>query len=217
MIPRCDHVARQCLVARRLVERGVRFVQIYSGGMENQLSWDGHIDIKGNHEQFAGETDKPVAGLLTDLEQRGLLDETLVIWGGEFGRLPIAQKAEKPGRDHNPHAFTFWLAGGGVKGGVSYGETDEIGYHAVVDRVHINDLHATILRLLGLDHERLTLQVQRQALSPDRRRRQGDHHRSLRESRKSGAVLNVNQVLEEFLSNSSRERFRLSRAAAALH
>ena len=154
--PRCDHVARQCLVARRLIERGVRFVQIYSGGMENERSWDGHIDIKGNHEQFAGETEKPVAGLLEDLEQRGLLEETLVIWGGEFGRLPIAQKAQKPGRDHNPHAFTFWLAGGGVKGGVSHGETDEIGYHSVVDRVHVNDLHATILRLLGLDHERLT-------------------------------------------------------------
>jgi Protein of unknown function (DUF1501) len=154
--PRCDHVGRQCLAARRLVERGVRFVQIYSGGMENQLSWDGHIDIKGNHEQFAGETDKPLAGLLTDLAQRGLLDETLVIWGGEFGRLPIAQKGQKPGRDHNPHAFTFWLAGGGAKGGVSYGETDEIGYHAAVDRVPVNDLHATILRLLGLDHERLT-------------------------------------------------------------
>ncbi len=154
--PRCDHVARQCLVARRLVERGVRFVQIYSGGMDNQLSWDGHNDIKGNHEQFAGETDKPFAGLLTDLSQRGLLEDTLVIWGGEFGRLPIAQKSQKPGRDHNPHAFTLWLAGGGVKGGVSYGETDEIGYHAVVDRVPINDLHATILRLLGLDHERLT-------------------------------------------------------------
>jgi hypothetical protein len=154
--PRCDHVARQCLSARRLVERGVRFIQIYSGGMENQLSWDGHNDIKGNHQQFAGETDKPLAGLLTDLAQRGLLDETLVIWGGEFGRLPIAQKGQKPGRDHNPHAFTFWLAGGGAKGGVSHGETDEIGYHSVVDRVHINDLHATILRLLGLDHERLT-------------------------------------------------------------
>ena len=154
--PRCEHVARQCLSARRLVERGVRFVQIYSGGMENQLSWDGHADIKGNHSQFAGETDKPVAGLLTDLAQRGLLDETLVIWGGEFGRLPIAQKGDKPGRDHNPHAFTFWLAGGGVKGGVSYGETDEIGYEAAVDKVHVNDLHATILRLLGLDHEKLT-------------------------------------------------------------
>ena len=124
--------------------------------MDNQLSWDGHNDIKGNHEQFAGETDKPLAGLLTDLAERGLLEETLVIWGGEFGRLPIAQKSDKPGRDHNPNAFTFWLAGGGVKGGVSHGETDEIGYHSVVDRMHVNDLHATILRLLGLDHERLT-------------------------------------------------------------
>jgi hypothetical protein len=153
---RCAHFARQCLIARRLVERGVRFVQIYSGGMENQRSWDGHIDIKGNHKQFAGETDQPVAGLLTDLQQRGLLDDTLVIWGGEFGRLPIAQTGDKPGRDHNPHCFTMWLAGGGVKGGVSYGESDEIGYRAAVNKVHINDLHATILHLLGLDHKRLT-------------------------------------------------------------
>jgi hypothetical protein len=153
---RCDHVARQCLTARRLVERGVRFVQIYSGGMDNQLSWDGHVDIKGNHEQFAGETDKPVAGLLADLAQRGLLDETLVIWGGEFGRLPIAQTGKNPGRDHNPHGFTMWLAGGGVKGGVSYGESDEVGYAAAVNKVHVNDLHATILHLIGLDHERLT-------------------------------------------------------------
>ena len=154
--PRCGHVARQCRSARRLVERGVRFVQIYSGGMENQLSWDGHIDIQGNHAQFAGETDKPVAGLLTDLAQRGLLDETLVIWGGEFGRLPVAQTGQKPGRDHNPHGFTMWMAGGGVKGGVSHGESDEIGYTAAVDKVHVNDLHATVLHLLGLDHERLT-------------------------------------------------------------
>jgi Protein of unknown function (DUF1501) len=153
---RCDHVARQCLTARRLVERGVRFVQIYSGGMDNQLSWDGHADIKGNHEQFAGETDKPVAGLLTDLAQRGLLDETLVIWGGEFGRLPIAQTGKNPGRDHNPHGFTLWMAGGGIKGGVSYGESDEVGYAAAIDKVHVNDLHATILHLIGLDHERLT-------------------------------------------------------------
>lgn len=153
---RCDHFARQCLTARRLVERGVRFVQIYSGGMENQRSWDGHSDIKGNHSQFAGETDTPIAGLLSDLEQRGLLDETLVIWGGEFGRLPVAQKSAKPGRDHNPHAFTTWLAGGGVKGGVSYGETDELGHKAAVDKVHVNDLHATILHLLGMDHTKLT-------------------------------------------------------------
>jgi len=100
--------------ARRLVERGVRFVQIYSGGMENQLSWDGHSDITGNHRQFAGETDRPVAGLLADLEQRGLLAETLVLWCGEFGRLPIAQTGPKPGRDHNPHGFSMWLAGAGV-------------------------------------------------------------------------------------------------------
>jgi len=152
----CDHFARQCLTARRLVERGVRFVQIYSGGMENQRSWDGHNDIQGNHSQFAGETEKPVAALLTDLDNRGLLDETLVIWCGEFGRLPIAQISAKPGRDHNPHCFTAWLAGGGAKGGVSYGESDEIGYKASIDRVHLNDLHATILHLLGMDHERLT-------------------------------------------------------------
>jgi hypothetical protein len=154
--PRCAHFARQCLMARRLVERGVRFVQIYSGGMENERSWDGHIDIKGNHSQFAGETEKPVAGLLTDLHQRGLLDDTLVIWGGEFGRLPIAQTGAKPGRDHNPHCYTTWLAGGGVKGGISYGESDEIGFKAAVDKVHVNDLHATILHLLGIDHKRLT-------------------------------------------------------------
>jgi hypothetical protein len=152
----CDHFARQCLVARRMVERGVRFVQLYSGGMENQLSWDGHIDIKGNHTGFAAETDRPVAGLLTDLASRGLLDSTLVIWGGEFGRLPVAQKGNNPGRDHNPHAMTYWLAGGGVKGGVSYGATDDVGYRAAVDRVDVHDLHATLLHLLGLDHEKLT-------------------------------------------------------------
>ena len=158
--PKATHFARQCLTARRLVERGVRFVQIYSGGMENQLSWDGHMDSAGNHGGFAQETDVPVAGLLADLEQRGLLDETLVIWGGEFGRLPLAQKADKPGRDHNPHAFTVWMAGGGTRGGVHHGATDEIGHRAVQDRVSINDLHATILHMLGLDHEKLTYRYQ---------------------------------------------------------
>ena len=154
---RCGHMARQCLRARRLVERGVRFVQIYSGGNENQSAWDGHIDIRGNHSRFAGETDQPMAALLTDLEQRGLLEDTLVVWGGEFGRLPLAQiGTAKPGRDHNPHCFTAWMAGGGVKGGVSYGESDELGFKAAVNRVSVNDLHATILHLLGLDHERLT-------------------------------------------------------------
>jgi hypothetical protein len=153
--PKCTHFARQVLTARRLVERGVRFVQIYSGGMENERSWDGHANIAANHTQFAAETDIPIAGLLTDLAQRGLLDSTLVIWNGEFGRLPIVQKGGT-GRDHNPHAFTTWLAGGGAKGGVHYGATDEIGHKAVDNRVSINDLHATILHLLGIDHEKLT-------------------------------------------------------------
>jgi hypothetical protein len=152
----CKHFGAQCLTARRMAERGVRFIQIYSGGTENQRSWDGHNDIKGNHSQFAAETDQPVAGLLTDLEQRGLLEDTLVIWAGEFGRLPLAQKGEKPGRDHNPHCFTAWMAGGGIKGGISYGESDELGHKAAINKVHVNDLHATILHLLGLDHENLT-------------------------------------------------------------
>jgi hypothetical protein len=152
---RCTHFARQCLMARRLVERGTRFIQIYSGGMANERSWDGHVDIAGNHRQFAGETDTPIAGLLTDLKQRGLLDSTLVLCAGEFGRLPLSQKSAKPGRDHNPHAFTTWMAGGGVQGGVHHGETDELGHKAVVDRVSINDLHATILHLIGMDHKQL--------------------------------------------------------------
>jgi hypothetical protein len=153
--PKCAHFAKQCLIARRLVERGVRTVQIYSGGTENEKSWDGHTNIVANHGGFAAETDIPIAGLLADLESRGLLQSTLVVWGGEFGRLPIVQKGGT-GRDHNPHAFTTWLAGGGVKGGTLCGKTDEIGHKAVVDRVSINDLHATILHLLGVDHKRLT-------------------------------------------------------------
>jgi hypothetical protein len=154
--PTCGHFAKQCLIARRLVERGVRFIQIYSGGEENQKSWDGHNDIQGNHSGFAAETDRPIAALLEDLSRRGLLDETLVVWGGEFGRLPIAQKSAKPGRDHNPHAFTVWMAGGGVKGGVTHGATDEVGFKAAENRVSVNDLHATILHLMGMDHKRLT-------------------------------------------------------------
>ncbi|HEV2946395.1 MAG TPA: DUF1501 domain-containing protein [Gemmataceae bacterium] len=153
--PKSAPFGKQCLMARRLIERGVRFVQIYSGGEENEKSWDGHLNIVQNHTGFAAETDLPIAGLLTDLESRGLLDSTLVIWGGEFGRLPIVQKGGT-GRDHNPHAFTTWLAGAGVKGGTLYGKTDEIGHKAIVDRVSINDLHATILHLLGIDHKRLT-------------------------------------------------------------
>ena len=152
----CAHFSAQCLIARRLVERGTRFVQIYSGGMDNQLSWDGHSDIAGNHTGFAQESDQPVAALIEDLAQRGMLQDTLVVWAGEFGRLPVAQKGDKPGRDHNPHAMSAWLAGGGVKGGVTYGATDEIGHKAAVDRVHVNDFHATLLHLLGMEHEKLT-------------------------------------------------------------
>ena len=157
--PRCTHFAKQCLIARRLVERGVRFVQIYSGGEENERSWDGHMNIAANHTGFAGETDQPIAALLTDLESRGMLDETLIVWGGEFGRLPLVQRGGT-GRDHNPHAFTYWLAGGGVKPGYSHGATDEIGHRAVDDRVSVHDLHATILHLIGLDHLRLTYRYQ---------------------------------------------------------
>jgi hypothetical protein len=157
---KCAHFGKQCLMARRLVERGVRFVQIYSGGEENEKSWDGHLDIESNHRGFAAETDIPIAGLLADLKQRGLLDSTLIVWGGEFGRLPLVQRPQgnsgQAGRDHNPHAFTTWFAGGGVKGGTHYGETDEIGHKAAIDKVSVNDLHATILHLLGVDHERLT-------------------------------------------------------------
>ncbi|MDX1967632.1 MAG: DUF1501 domain-containing protein [Planctomycetaceae bacterium] len=153
--PKCGHFAKQCILSRRLVEQGVRCVQIYSGGMENERSWDGHQNIAGNHRGFAAETDQPIAALLSDLEARGLLESTLVVWGGEFGRLPLVQKGGS-GRDHNPHAFTVWLAGGGVRGGTHYGETDEIGHRAVVDRVSVPDLHATLLHLMGMDHERLT-------------------------------------------------------------
>ena len=158
--PHCAHMAAQCLAARRLVERGTRFVQIYSGGMENQLSWDCHLDLIGNHGGFAREVDQPFAALLADLSQRGMLDDTLIICAGEFGRLPISQKGAKPGRDHNPHAFTAWFAGGGVKGDVHYGESDDIGFKAVVNRVSVHDFHATILHALGIDHEKLIFPFQ---------------------------------------------------------
>ena len=147
---------RNCLIARRLVERGVRFVQLYSGGGHLEETWDAHESVEKNHGRHAGETDQPIAALLTDLEQRGLLDSTLVVWGGEFGRMPFSEGEGKPGRNHNPYGFSMWMAGGGVKGGTIYGATDEIGFAAVENRVHVHDLHATILALLGLDHTRLT-------------------------------------------------------------
>jgi hypothetical protein len=149
-------VGRQCLLARRLVERGVRFVQIYSGGNHNDANWDAHGDLEHNHNLHAGETDRPIAALLEDLQRRGKLDETLVVWGGEFGRQPTAEYTKGSGRDHNSYGFTMWLAGGGVKGGVSYGQTDELGSAAVENRLHVKHLHATILHQLGLDPNRLS-------------------------------------------------------------
>jgi len=144
----------QLLIARRLVERGVRFIQVYSGGGHQQESWDAHNGLVENHDQHCLETDTPIAGLINDLKQRGLLDETLVVWGGEFGRLPTTQGTI--GRDHNPDGFLTWMAGGGIKGGVSYGETDEVGYKAEVDPVTVHDLHATILDRMGIEHTKLT-------------------------------------------------------------
>ena len=152
--PATQVFGRQCLLARRLVERGVRFVQLYhtTGGFQ---PWDQHSDLKGGHEKNAAATDRPIAGLLRDLKVRGLLTDTLVVWGGEFGRTP-AREGKADGRDHHPFGFTMWLAGGGVRGGLAFGATDEFGWDAIENRVHVHDLHATILHLLGLDHKRLT-------------------------------------------------------------
>ena len=142
-------LANNCLLARRLVERGVRFVQLYDRG------WDSHTHIEQQHKRQCASADRPVAALLRDLKQRGLLDDTLVVWGGEFGRTPVAQVAGKTyGRDHHPHGFTMWMAGGGTKSGLTHGATDDFGYHVANDGVHVRDLHATILHLMGIDHHR---------------------------------------------------------------
>lgn len=141
----------RCLLARRLVERGVRFVQLYSGGAHNDDNWDAHGDLELNHNRNAGRTDLPIAGLLADLKQRGMLDETLVVWGGEFGRQPTAEYPKGTGRDHNAFGFTMWMAGGGIRGGISYGSTDELGSRAVESPTHVKRVHATILHQLGLD------------------------------------------------------------------
>lgn len=138
---------RECLMARRLVERGVRFIQLYSGAGSK---WDSHSDIEIKHSGLCRAVDQPIAGLITDLKQRGLLDETLVIWGGEFGRTPMSEKGD--GRDHNPTGFTMWMAGGGVRGGQTVGATDDLGLYAVEDKLHVHDIHSTILSLMGLDH-----------------------------------------------------------------
>ncbi|MDB4491909.1 DUF1501 domain-containing protein [bacterium] len=151
-----DEYGRNCLIARRLVERGVRFIQLYSGGGHLEETWDAHESIEKNHGRHGAEVDQPIAALLTDLERRGLLDETLVVWGGEFGRMPFSEGKDAPGRNHNPYGFSMWMAGGGVQGGIAYGETDEFGFQAMTNRVHVHDIHATILHLLGIDHELLT-------------------------------------------------------------
>jgi hypothetical protein len=146
-----DEFGTRCLLARRMIERGVRFVQLYAGDTNG---WDAHDDVMKNHGVWCRRTDKPVAGLLRDLRRRGLLDDTLVVWGGEFGRMPMSEQGK--GRDHNPWGYSVWLAGAGVKGGMAYGATDAVGLRAAEDKVHVHDLHATILHLLGLDHELLT-------------------------------------------------------------
>ena len=165
---------RNCLLARRLVERGVRFVQLYCG---SGSQWDAHTDIEGNHKKMCALSDRPIAGLLTDLKQRGLLDSTLVLWGGEFGRTPMNEKTK--GRDHNPYGFSMWMAGGGVKGGQMIGSTDEIGLFATEKRAHVHDIHATILRLIGMDHLRLTY---------------------LHNGRHERPTINAGQVIEEVLA-----------------
>jgi hypothetical protein len=147
-----EDFGRQCLMARRFLEAGVRFVQVTHS--DSEVQWDQHGNLYRGHMKNAAEVDKPIAGLLQDLKDRDLLRDTLVLWGGEFGRTPTAEGTD--GRDHNPHGFTMWMAGGGVKGGFAYGATDDYGYYAVQDKMHVHDLHATILHLLGLDHERLT-------------------------------------------------------------
>ena len=149
-----EDFGRQCLMARRFCERGVRFVQVSHS--DSKVQWDQHGNLRKGHTEKASEVDKPIAGLLYDLKARGLLDDTLVVWSGEFGRTPTAQGAGMDGRDHNPWGFTMWLAGGGVKGGYSYGATDRYGFYAEQDKMHIHDFHATLLHLLGIDHEKLT-------------------------------------------------------------
>jgi uncharacterized protein (DUF1501 family) len=149
--PGTDEFGTRCLLARRMVERGVRFVQLYSGDTNG---WDAHNDVAQNHGLYCGRTDKPVAGLIRDLKRRGMLNDTLVVWGGEFGRMPMSEQGK--GRDHNPWGYTVWLAGAGVRGGFAYGATDPVGLRAVENKVHVHDLHATMLHLLGIDHKQLT-------------------------------------------------------------
>ncbi len=154
--PRTADFGRKCLITRRLLEQGVRFIQLYSGGGHLEDTWDGHSDCITNHKLHAGETDQPIAALIADLKRTGLWEETILVWGGEFGRTPTSEGVDRPGRDHDWHGFSMWMAGAGVKGGQAVGATDELGFKAVEDPIHVSDLHATILHLLGLDHTKLT-------------------------------------------------------------
>jgi hypothetical protein len=154
--PRTLDFGKRCLLARRLVERGVRFIQLYSGGNHNDANWDAHGDLVKNHTYHAGNTDQPIAALIQDLKQRGLLKDTLIVWGGEFGRQPTAEYATGTGRDHNAYGFTMWMAGGGIQGGRSVGTTDELGSRAVDQPMHVKRLHATILNQMGLDPNHLS-------------------------------------------------------------
>jgi uncharacterized protein (DUF1501 family) len=167
--PECKAFGEQCLAARRLVERGVRFVQLFHGGGGGG-DWDAHSEIKSNHTKLAAQVDQPIAGLLKDLKQRGMLKDTLVVFGTEFGRSP---GAEGTGRDHHPQAFCAWLAGAGVKGGTTYGATDEIGFHSAVDRRYVTDIHATVLHLMGLNSHKLEV--------PGRKRLDMDHGEMIKE------------------------------------
>ena len=151
--PMTENFSRQCLMARRFSEAGVRFIQVTHS--DSKVQWDQHAELRAGHSKNAKEVDRPIAGLLADLKQRGLLEDTLVMWGGEFGRTPTAQ-GTTDGRDHNPEGFTMWMAGGGVRGGLRYGATDDYGYYAVEKPMHIHDVHATLMHLLGMDHKRLT-------------------------------------------------------------
>jgi hypothetical protein len=186
--PRTADFGTRCLLARRLVERGVRFIQLWSGNTSgNGGDWDGHASCDSNHVKMAGKTDKPIAGLIADLKARGLLDSTLLVWGGEFGRTPTADGSangggDSLGRDHNPYGFTMWLAGGGVRGGKLIGRTDEIGLRVVEDPIHVHDLHATMLSLLGLDHDKLTYFFQGRDFKPTDVGGSGDFSARLRRS-----------------------------------
>ena len=192
--PLTKDFGQQCLMARRFAERGVRFVQVTHS--DQKVQWDQHGNLRAGHAERAAQVDLPIAGLLSDLKARGMLDDTLVVWGGEFGRTPTVQGPKMDGRDHNPHGFTIWMAGGGVKGGFAYGSTDEYGYYAQENPVHVHDFHATLLALLGLDHEKLTYRHAGRISDSPAWREGGRDFRIERDNRQSAEV--IEQSAESF-------------------